>query len=63
MKSLKPYCAASERIDLYERALLETMPYSYREFEIMLFEQGQFDKWAELQPLSGLNTISFQRIG
>lgn len=54
LKSLKPYCAASERIDLYERALLETMPYSYREFEIMLFEQGQFDKWAELQAFIGI---------
>ncbi|AIE61510.1 SWIM zinc finger family protein [Bacillus methanolicus] len=52
---LTPFCVESSRYDLYERALLQTLPYSYREYEDFLFQQGQLEKWGELQSYIGFD--------
>ncbi|MDP4164611.1 MAG: SWIM zinc finger family protein [Bacillota bacterium] len=53
LKAILPFCKTNERFDLYERALLQSLPYSYAEYEISLFEQGMYDKWSELQSFIG----------
>jgi hypothetical protein len=55
LRAVTPYCTESDRVDLIERALLQTLPYSFREYEYMLFERGQYDRWGELQAFIGLN--------
>jgi hypothetical protein len=55
LKAISPYCTENGRLDVYERALLVTLPYSYTEYEHMLFNQGMYDKWGELQAFMGWN--------
>ncbi|MEH7301011.1 SWIM zinc finger family protein [Neobacillus drentensis] len=55
LRAVTPYCSETDRVDLLERALLQTLPYSFREYEYMLFERGQYDRWGELQAFVGLN--------
>lgn len=55
LRTITPYCAENNRLDLYERALVATLPYSFPDYEYMLFERGQYDRWGELQALVGLN--------
>ncbi|MFE8698108.1 SWIM zinc finger domain-containing protein [Cytobacillus sp. FJAT-53684] len=49
MKMIQPFCSEANRQDLYEKALIETLPYSYSDYEIMLFDNQAFDKWTDLQ--------------
>ncbi|EKN66484.1 zinc finger SWIM domain-containing protein [Neobacillus bataviensis LMG 21833] len=55
LRAVAPYCAESDRLDVYERALLAMLPYSFGEYEYLLFERGQFDRWGELQAFVGLD--------
>ncbi len=55
LRTITPYCAENNRLDLYERALVATLPYSFPDYEYMLFERGQYDRWGELQALVGLD--------
>lgn len=55
MKAIAPYCAETGRTDLFERALLQSLPYSYADYEYMLFERGHYDRWGELQAFVGLS--------
>ncbi|MEH7356120.1 SWIM zinc finger family protein [Neobacillus drentensis] len=55
LRSMAPYCAEIDRVDLYERALLALLPYSFGEYEYLLFERGQYDRWGELQAFVGLD--------
>jgi hypothetical protein len=55
LKAITPYVVENGRIDLHERVLLATLPYSYGDYEIMLFDRGQYDKWGELQAFMGWN--------
>ncbi|MEH7307905.1 SWIM zinc finger family protein [Neobacillus drentensis] len=55
LRSVAPYCAESERVDLYERALLVMLPYSFGDYEFVLFERKQYDRWGELQAFVGLD--------
>ena len=54
MEVLAPYCTETGRLDLFERTLTQTLPYSYREYEAYLFQQMAFDKWVELQAYVGV---------
>ncbi|MCQ6279988.1 SWIM zinc finger family protein [Bacillus sp. EB600] len=54
VKSISPYCAETGRLDLYERALLQTLPYSFYEYEQLLFTKGQYDRWGELYSFVGI---------
>lgn len=55
LKSIAPYCTENGRTELYERALVQTLPYSYREYEYFLFDQQQYDKWGELNAFIGFH--------
>ncbi|MCM2535765.1 SWIM zinc finger family protein [Neobacillus pocheonensis] len=55
LKAIAPFCVENGRTDLFERALLKTLPYSFADYEYMLFERGQYDRWSELQAYVGLN--------
>jgi hypothetical protein len=55
VKAIAPYCAENGRTDLFERALTQTLPYSFADYEYLLFERGQFERWGELQAYVGLN--------
>ena len=55
MRAIAPYCGECDRLDLFEKALVLTLPYSYSDYEYLLFERGMFDKWGELQAFVGLN--------
>jgi hypothetical protein len=54
LKTIAPYCVETNRTDLFERALLQTLPYSFADYEYMLFERGHYDRWGELQAFVGL---------
>lgn len=53
LKAVSPYCKEEGRIDLYERALMQSLPYSFYEYEHLLFDRGQFDRWGELHSFIG----------
>jgi hypothetical protein len=55
LKAIKPYCSESGRVDLFEKALLQTLPYSFHEYELLLFERSQFDRWSELNSFIGFH--------
>lgn len=55
MRTIAPYCTESGREDLYERALTAALPYSFADYEYVLFERGQFERWGELQAFVGLD--------
>ncbi|NRD77140.1 SWIM zinc finger family protein [Bacillus sp. BRMEA1] len=55
LRAMTPFCANNNRLDLYERALLATLPYSFTDYEYFLFERGQYDRWGELQAFVGFN--------
>ena len=46
---------------MYERALLATLPYSYTEYEFLLFERKQFEKWGDLQAFMGWSFYDLPR--
>ncbi|MBU8881097.1 SWIM zinc finger family protein [Bacillus sp. FJAT-29790] len=53
IKAVAPFCSATGRPDLYEKVLIETLPYSYSEYEYTLFDNKSFDKWADLHAFMG----------
>jgi hypothetical protein len=55
LRAVAPYCAENDRVDLYERALLMMLPYSFGDYEHVLFERKQYDRWGELQAFVGLD--------
>jgi hypothetical protein len=55
LKAIQPYCSESGRVDLFERMLLQTLPYSFHEYEFLLFERQQFDRWGELHSFIGFH--------
>jgi hypothetical protein len=55
IKAVSPYCVETGSMDTYERALEETLPYSYNEYEYLLFENKQYEKWGDLQAYIGFD--------
>jgi hypothetical protein len=55
LDAIAPYCSETRRVDLFERILFQTLPYSYREYDTFLYERKNFDKWAELQAFIGFD--------
>lgn len=55
LKAIAPYCAGTNRMDLFERAMMQTLPYSFADYEYLLFERGQYDRWGELHEYVGLS--------
>jgi hypothetical protein len=61
LKAIRPYISENGKLELYERVLLATLPYSYTEYELMLFERGQFDRWGDLQAFMGWSFYDLPR--
>lgn len=55
LRAVAAYCAENDRVELYERGLLAMLPYSFADYEYLLFERGQYDRWSELQAFVGLD--------
>jgi hypothetical protein len=64
LKLVGGYTREIGRGELYDRALAQTMPYSFYEYEDSLFDKGQYEQWGELQSYFGFeyNSISSERI-
>jgi hypothetical protein len=61
LQSVLPFCAETGRTELFEKALYEMLPYSFREYEDFLFEKRDFSKWMELQTYVGLKMESLSK--
>lgn len=64
LKLIGAYTNETGRSELYDRALAQTMPYSFYEYEESLFDKGQYEQWSELQSYFGFeyNSIANDRI-
>ncbi|KAB2336547.1 SWIM zinc finger family protein [Cytobacillus depressus] len=51
IRAIQPYCTEAGRQDLYEKALFELLPYSFSEYEDILFENEDFARWTDLQAM------------
>lgn len=54
MKAISPYCVEMRKAEVYERALMQTLPYSFYDYEHLLFTKGQYDRWGELYSFVGI---------
>ncbi|TDL72373.1 SWIM zinc finger family protein [Rhodococcus qingshengii] len=61
LKAITPYISENGKVELYEKMMLATLPYSYTEYEYMLFERKQYDKWGDLQAFMGWNFYDLPR--
>ena len=61
LKAIAPYISENGKAELYERAMLATLPYSYTEYEFSLFERKQFEKWGDLQAFMGWSFYDLPR--
>ncbi|WP_234978351.1 SWIM zinc finger family protein [Bacillus tuaregi] len=63
-QALTPFCAETNRLDLYEKALVQMLPYSFHDYEDFLFEKKEYEKWMELQTYVGFSfeNLSKERI-
>ncbi len=63
-RALTPFCTEANRLDLYEKALVQMLPYSFHDYEYYLFEKKEYEKWMELQTYVGFNfeNVSKERI-
>lgn len=64
LKLVGAYTREIGRGELYDRALAQSMPYSFYEYEDSLFEKRQYEQWSELYSYFGFeyNSISNERI-
>ncbi|OCA82442.1 hypothetical protein A8F94_21305 [Bacillus sp. FJAT-27225] len=53
VESALPYVEETGRSDVLERLLHQALPYTYYEYGSLLFERGDYAKWAELQSYMG----------
>lgn len=61
LRSVLTFTTETERADLFEKALYETLPYSYREYEDFLFGKKDYEKWLELRTYIGLKFDSLSK--
>jgi len=54
-QALTPFCTETNRLDIYEKALAQMLPYSFHEYEYFLFEKKEYEKWMELQTYVGFH--------
>lgn len=56
LKAILHYRHQTEgKAELYERALNQMLPYSFYDYEHILFNNGHFEKWADLYALIGIS--------
>jgi sulfur transfer protein SufE len=54
LRSVSPYCVETGRFELYEKMLMQSLPFSFYEYEHLLFQRGQYDRWGELYSFVGI---------
>lgn len=54
MKVISSFCMAKNRMDILERAYIQTLPFSFRPYETFLYENQSYDKWMDLYAYMGL---------
>lgn len=64
IRTVGAYALENKKLDMYERILILTLPYSYRQYDEFLFDLGWYDKWSDLQAYIGydITYISSDRI-
>lgn len=64
IRTIGAYAQETGKLELYEKILVLTLPYSYRIYDEFLFDSGQYEKWSDLQALVGfhLDSISSLKI-
>jgi hypothetical protein len=55
IQTILPYCKENHQQDLYERALLNMLPFSYASYDTHLFEERDFERWSALQAYIGID--------
>lgn len=53
VRTVGKYALENKKHDLYEKILIQTLPYSYRSYDEFLFDQGWYEKWSDLQAYIG----------
>lgn len=61
VRAISPYCVEAGRLDLYERALVQMLPYSFYDYERVLFEREQYERWGELYSFIGIGFSELPR--
>lgn len=64
IETLIPYLSKNNKYDLYEKLLVQSLPYSYWIYEDHLFHIGMYERWADLQIFIGysIDAIPYERI-
>ncbi|MFE8701800.1 SWIM zinc finger family protein [Cytobacillus sp. FJAT-54145] len=58
LRLVSAYSADTNKLDYYEKALIQTLPYSYRDYEDFLYDRKSYEKWGELQAYIGMGISS-----
>ncbi|WP_158587570.1 SWIM zinc finger family protein [Neobacillus notoginsengisoli] len=53
LETALPFAEATGRMEVFERLLQQALPYSYYDYGNLLFERGDYEKWADLQTFMG----------
>lgn len=64
IRAVTPYIMKNNKHDLYEKLLIQSLPYSYWLYDDYLFTSGLYEKWADLQIYIGytIDAIPSERI-
>jgi hypothetical protein len=64
IKAISPYVRETNKVDVYEKVLIQLLPYSYRMYDDFLFSQQSYEKWGDLQTYVGfdIGSISSEKI-
>lgn len=64
IRTVGAYALENKKLDMYEKVLILTLPYSYRQYDEFLFDLGWYDKWSDLQAYIGydITYISTEKI-
>ncbi|CAM3922014.1 SWIM zinc finger family protein [Mesobacillus zeae] len=57
VKAVSLYCRETGKLDLLERLMNQSLPYSFVEYESFLFEKGDYEKWSELYTYANFDAL------
>lgn len=58
IRTIGAYALETKKHDLYEKIMIQTLPYSYRSYDEFLFDLGMYEKWSDLQAFIGYDISS-----
>jgi hypothetical protein len=53
IRTVGSFAIENKKYDVYEKVLIQTLPYSYRHYDEFLFDLGWYEKWSDLQAYIG----------